>query len=199
MKSSRVCDWVCRNCAGHARRREAQRAELVTSVEQRVQPERQPRRQRAQPVERQEHAGDVRLARERVVADRQELALPAEQHLLVCNEPREPNRVDRNFGREQFGGRPGGCPPPGPLLPAAPEEDDLHAALASPGLTRSIAPRKCSSDGPMPAAESFSGASSTPASSASASSSTASISAMIRSIESSSVSVISDLPSRLIL
>ena len=49
----------------------------------------------------------------------------------------------------------------------------------------------------MPAAESRSGASSTPASSASASGSTASISAMIRSIESSSVSVISDFPSRL--
>ena len=69
---------------------------------------------------------------------------------------------------------------------------------ASPGLTRSTAARKRSSEGPIPAAESFSGASRIPASSASASGSTASISAMIRSIESSSVSVITDLPRRLI-
>ena len=50
----------------------------------------------------------------------------------------------------------------------------------------------------MPAAESRAGSSSTPASSASATGSTASISAMIRSSESSSVSVISERPSRLI-
>src|SRR5207248_8812675 len=73
-------------------------------------------------------------------------------------------------------------------LAPAPEEDDLHAALASPGLTCSTAARKRPSSGPIPAAESFSGASSTPASSANASASTASTSAMIRSIESSSVS-----------
>ena len=58
--------------------------------------------------------------------------------------------------------------------------------------------RKRSSSGPMPDAESRSGGSSAAASSASASASTASISAMIRSNVRSSVSEISDLPSRLI-
>src|SRR5438876_3388247 len=83
-------------------------------------------------------------------------------------------------------------------LATVPEQRDFHAARASSGLTRSTAARKRFSLGPIPAAESFSGARSTPASSASSSASTASISAMIRSIESSSVSEISDFPSRLI-
>src|SRR5207248_4105005 len=88
---------------------------------------------------------------------------------------------------------PENLPVPHNPLPAA-----FHAALASPGLTCSTAARNRSSAGPIPAAESFSDASSTPASSASASASTASTSAMIRSIDSSSVSVMSDLPSLLI-
>src|SRR5439155_3292466 len=80
------------------------------------------------------------------------------------------------------------------------EQRDSHAAAraGSSGLIRRRASRKRSSPGPMPAAESRSGASRTPASSATASAVTASISAAMRSIESSSVSVISDFPSRLI-
>ena len=58
------------------------------ALEQRVEPDGQPRRQRAQPLEREQHARDVRLARERVVPDRQQLAVAAEQHLLVRDEAR---------------------------------------------------------------------------------------------------------------
>ena len=66
------------------------------------------------------------------------------------------------------------------------------------GVIRSSASRKRSSLGPMHAAESCSGASSAAASSETDDASTASISATIRSSESSSESVISDLPSRFI-
>ena len=48
----------------------------------------QARRQLAQPLEREQHSRDVRLARERVVADRQQLPVAAEQHLLVRDEAR---------------------------------------------------------------------------------------------------------------
>src|SRR5207253_6484637 len=85
-------------------------------------------------------------------------------------------------------------------LPLGAEEGDLHAAAraSSAGFTRSIAARHRFSFGPTAEAERRSGASSTPASSASWSASTESISAMMRSKPSSSVSVTTDLPSRLI-
>src|SRR5919198_4846774 len=82
-------------------------------------------------------------------------------------------------------------------LPPASVEGELHAARASAdGLIRRAAARKTRSLGPIPEIESFSGAKRRPASSATWSASTASSSAMIRSKESSSVSVMSDLPSR---
>src|SRR5436309_3433361 len=43
--------------------------------------------QRGQPLECEQDAGHVRLARVRVVADRQELSLAAEEDLLVRDEP----------------------------------------------------------------------------------------------------------------
>ena len=42
------------------------------------------------------HAGRERLARGRVVADRQRLPRPAEDHLLVGDEARQAHRVDRH-------------------------------------------------------------------------------------------------------
>src|SRR5215208_2363991 len=275
-----------------------------SSVKERLEPDRQARRQRPEPVQRQEHPRHVRLARVGVVANRQQLAVAAEEHLLVSHEARQPHRMDlgasqplrRRLGRPGRGillllavelddlgprhvprrllGQPHhqhrpdrevgrieqrdaallrnlveglrvpaggphhrGNPPlqraahvvldglrggevdhrlrllePHQLmagrferrpehrsdLPASPVEDEPHAAAAlSVGLIRSTAARKRSSLGPIPAADSCSGVSSRPASSASASASTASISAMIRSSERISVSVISDLPSLL--
>ena len=58
------------------------------SVEQRLQPDRDPGRQRPEPLEREQDAGDERLARERVVPDRQQLPCAAEEHLLVRDEAR---------------------------------------------------------------------------------------------------------------
>ena len=43
----------------------------------------------------EQHPGHERLALERVVADRQRLADVAEDHLLVGDEPRQPDRMDR--------------------------------------------------------------------------------------------------------
>src|SRR5207244_11810799 len=84
-------------------------------------------------------------------------------------------------------------------LAAAPVEDELHAARASAdGLIRRAAARNTRSLGPIPEIDKRSGANSSPASSDTSSASTASISAMIRSNVRSSVSVMSDLPSRLI-
>ena len=68
----------------------------------------------------------------------------------------------------------------------------------SAGLTRWIAARKRASLGPIPAAESRSSRSRSAASAATSSAVTASMRSMISSSESSSVSVISDFPSRLI-
>src|SRR5829696_7046267 len=270
-----------------------------------IQADGEPRREPGQVLQREQDAGQVGLAVEGVVPDREQLSVAPEQHLLVGDEPREPYRVDlgaaetfcRRLGgtrrrvllrlavelddlgaRQVAGGLGGeahhqhrsdrevrgveerdtlllGEPRQSGRLPAgrpddardrslerrshvclhglrrsevddrlgtveldqivsgrlqrrrqhrthlaaAPVEGDLHAAaVASAGLTRSTAARKRSSLGPIAAADSRSGASKTPASSARLSASTASISAMIRSSESISVSVISDLPSRLI-
>ena len=46
--------------------------------------------------ERQQHAGHERLARARVVPDRERLAAAAEDHLLVGDEAGEPDGVDRH-------------------------------------------------------------------------------------------------------
>src|SRR5205085_12601294 len=84
-------------------------------------------------------------------------------------------------------------------LPATAVQRQLHAARASAdGFSRRTAARKTRSVGPIPEIESFPGASRCPASSATSPASTASSSAMIRSNESSSVSVINDLPSLVI-
>ena len=55
---------------------------------QRLEPDGQARWKIADPLQRQQHAGDVRLAREGVVADRQQLAVTAQQHLLMGDETR---------------------------------------------------------------------------------------------------------------
>ena len=50
----------------------------------------------AELLEREQHARHVRLARRRVMANRQHLARAAEQHLLVRDEARQAHRVDRH-------------------------------------------------------------------------------------------------------
>ncbi len=75
---------------------------LPESVEERVQTDRQTGRQRRQLLEREQDAGDVRLPRERVVANRQELPLTPEQDLLVSDEPRQPHRMDRRRARQRL-------------------------------------------------------------------------------------------------
>src|SRR5213076_69002 len=50
--------------------------------QQSLEPYRQAHGERRQPLEREQHARNERLAREGVVADGQELSLPAEEHLL---------------------------------------------------------------------------------------------------------------------
>src|SRR5215207_9787013 len=276
-----------------------------SSVKERLEADRQPGWKSGQAFEREEDTGNVRIAGEGVVTDRQELTVSSEQDLLVRDEagkahgmdlcaaqalgrrlgragrsvllllavqlddlgawqvarrllgqPHHQHRADREVRCVEHGETPLLCRVldrfrvptgradhardaggegdshvlddslgrgeidhrlgvvelhelvPGSLerrrerrsnLPPSPVQGNLHAAAAvKAGLTRSTAAWKRSSLGPMPAAESRSGASSRPASSASASGSTASISAMIRSIERISVSVISDLPRRLI-
>src|SRR5439155_1437335 len=67
-------------------------------------------RQTGQALEREQYARNERLARERVVTDRQELAVAAEQDLLVRDEAWETNRVDRRIPAERLGrgsGSPG--------------------------------------------------------------------------------------------
>src|SRR5438034_9949317 len=56
------------------------------NLDQRVQADRKPRRQVAHPLERPQHAGDERLSRRRVVAERQHFPRPAEDHLLMPDE-----------------------------------------------------------------------------------------------------------------
>ena len=65
------------------------------AYKQRVEPDRQARRQRRELLEREQHAGHERLPRGRVVPDRQRLTRPAEDHLLVRDEARQPDGVDR--------------------------------------------------------------------------------------------------------
>ena len=61
---------------------------ILSSVKERLEPDGQARWKIADPLQRQQHAGDVRLAREGVVADRQQLAVTAQQHLLMGDETR---------------------------------------------------------------------------------------------------------------
>ena len=49
--------------------------------------------------------GRERLARGRVVADRQQLSLAAEDHLLVRDEAGQPDGVDDRVAADQVGGR----------------------------------------------------------------------------------------------
>ena len=67
----------------------------ISAVQQRSQAEGQPWAKRRQALEREQHAGNVGLARVCVVTNRQQLALPSEQHFLVRDEAWEPHRVDR--------------------------------------------------------------------------------------------------------
>src|SRR3954447_15120893 len=64
-------------------------------LQQAVETHREPRRQLRKPLEREQDARHVRLARISVVADREQLAVAAEQHLLVRDEARETDGVDR--------------------------------------------------------------------------------------------------------
>src|SRR6476660_457539 len=82
--SVRVAVITSRNASSSMVRRSPKYGRL----EQRVEPDRQPGRKRRQPLEREQDARHERLARERVVADRQQLTRAAEQHLLVREEPR---------------------------------------------------------------------------------------------------------------
>src|SRR6185295_13525332 len=56
-------------------------------LEERVEPDGEPRRERREPLEREQDARRERLARGRVVPDRQRLPRSAEDHLLVRDEP----------------------------------------------------------------------------------------------------------------
>ena len=58
-------------------------------------------------LEREQHAGHVRLPRERVVADRQQLALAREQHFLVRDEAGQAHGVDGDVAAHRLRGRLG--------------------------------------------------------------------------------------------
>ena len=64
----------------------------------------------ASALEREQDARHVRLARRRVVANRQHLARPAEQHLLVRDEARQAHRMDRHRRRRAARPSPWPCP-----------------------------------------------------------------------------------------
>ena len=66
-----------------------------------------PGRRFAHPLEREQHAGHVRLPRERVVADRQQLPLARQQHFLVRDEAGQAHGVDRDVAAHRLGGRLG--------------------------------------------------------------------------------------------
>jgi hypothetical protein len=60
-----------------------------------LEPDREAVGQSRHPAHRQQHAGHEGAAVDRVVAQRQGLALAAEDHFLVGDEARQPHRVDR--------------------------------------------------------------------------------------------------------
>ena len=110
----------------------------VLAVEEGVEAHLDPRRELRQPLERQQHAGDERLARIGVVTDRKELAFPAEEHLLVGDEAGETDGVDHGLTREAVGGclrRPRRCVE----LRLVMELDDLGAREIAPRLGREAA------------------------------------------------------------
>ena len=98
--------------------------EPSSSVKQRVEPDGQAGRKLTEPLERKQHARDVRLARERVVADRQQLSVAAEEHLLVRDEAGQAHRMDHGAADQLRSrlGRPGR----GVLLLLAVQLDDLR-------------------------------------------------------------------------
>src|SRR3712207_866371 len=61
--------------------------------------------ERPQAFEREEDAGDERVAGERVMPDREELAVASEEHLLVRDEAGESDAVDRDVAAERACGR----------------------------------------------------------------------------------------------
>src|SRR5919198_4839327 len=73
--------------------------------EERFEPDREARRQRANLVQREQHARHERLAVERVVPDRQQLAVATEEHLLVRDEPRQSHGMNRRCAAQQRRGR----------------------------------------------------------------------------------------------
>ena len=80
---SRISERSARNAAGASSRVTSARA----APEQLLEADREAGGKRGQPLECEQDAGHVRLARVRVVADRQELSLAAEEDLLVRDEP----------------------------------------------------------------------------------------------------------------
>src|SRR5205823_1782783 len=80
--------------------------------QERVQADAQPGRKLWELLEREENTVRERLARCRVVTDRQQLSLAAEDHFLVCDESWEPYRVDVRAAADQIRRRtcgPGRC------------------------------------------------------------------------------------------
>src|SRR5216684_3167817 len=77
------------------------------SLEEAFEADRQTRWEIPEALQREQHARDERLSGERVVANRQQLAGSAEQHLLVRDKAGKPDGVDRGIAphRRRCGGR----------------------------------------------------------------------------------------------
>ena len=74
----------------------------AAASEQAVETDRHARRQRVELLEREQHALGERLARGRVVPDRQQLSLAAEDDLLVRDEAGQAHRVDRRTTADEL-------------------------------------------------------------------------------------------------
>src|SRR5205085_5107765 len=81
----------------------------ATVSEQVLKSDGDPGRQDAELREREQDAGHERIARDGVVADRQRLALAAEDDLLVRDEPRKADGVDRDVAFHRRCRRLGGA------------------------------------------------------------------------------------------
>ncbi len=88
--------------AGHADDRDSHAAPPSSRS---VEPDDEPA-PRADAPDRKQHAGHERIAAQRIVAYREDLALAAEEHLLVRDEPAQANAVDRHFGMGRVRGDP---------------------------------------------------------------------------------------------
>ena len=101
------------------------------SSQERLQADGQTRREALDAANRQEHARDERLARGRVVADRERLAGRAEDDLLVGHETGKADGVDRRVAADPRG-RGERCARGGVTLRVGVELDDLARSMSRP-------------------------------------------------------------------